>query len=99
MELYAQPYEPNVSWHSDFICGLKPVYDGVSGRYFDTILSVIDAFSGMVWLLPTNSRITARETGELMLNRIMLEEARGLLAQLITDRDKRYFAASRPQRR
>ena len=34
------------------------------------------------------------KTGELMLNRIMLEEARGLPVQLITDRDKRYFGGA-----
>ena len=44
----------------------------------------------MVWLLPVTDTISARETGALILRRIMLEEARGMVINLVCDRDQRY---------
>ena len=46
----------------------------------------------MCWLLPVSDTISAKETGELILRRVMLEDARGLACQIVSD-----FAGRRHQ--
>ena len=58
---------------------------------FSAILTVVDRFSGMFWALPIHDTISAKETGALILRRIMLEDARGLCVNFVTDRDQRYL--------
>ena len=74
MQLFDRVVEPNVTWHMDFIMGLPSVSDGASGHCLNAILSIIDAFSGILWLLPVCDTISARETGALILRRVILED-------------------------
>ena len=90
LQLFSRPTEPNVTWHMDFICNLPEIKVAATGVCLNSILSVVDAMSGMVWLLPVSNTISARETGELILRRIMLEDARGQVCQLVCDRDERF---------
>jgi hypothetical protein len=98
MELFTRPVEPNVTWHIDFITGLKEVNNyGIGmlgGNKLSCILSIVDAFSGMCWLLPVSDTISAKETGELILRRVMLEDARGLACQIVSDLDQRFIGAA-----
>ena len=87
-----------MTWHIDFITGLKEVNNyGIGmlgGNKLSCILSIVDAFSGMCWLLPVSDSISARETGELILRRVMLEDARGLACQIVSDLDQRFVGAA-----
>ena len=90
MELFTRPVEPNVVWHVDFLTGLVPTNDGGAARLLNCILTVVDEFSGMCWLLPTSDTLSARECGELILRRIMLEDSRGICVTMVSDRDQRF---------
>ena len=71
--------------------GLTETGAGGAYRLYDTILTVTDRFSGMFWALPCNIRISARETAQMVLQRIILEEARGYCINWICDRDQRFL--------
>ena len=64
------------------------------GNKLSCILSIVDAFSSMCWLLPVSDSISAKETGELILRRVMLEDARGLACQIVSDLDQRFIGAA-----
>ena len=85
LERIPRPLEPNVTWHFDFMTGLTETGAGGAYRLYDTILTVTDRFSGMFWALPCNIRISARETAQMVLQRIILEEARGFCINWICD--------------
>jgi hypothetical protein len=95
MELFQRPVEPNVTWHMDLVMGFPAVSSGGGysggGHDLNALVTIVDAFSGMFWALPVSDTISARETAELVIRRVMLEDARGIPINLVHDNDGRFL--------
>ena len=87
LDLIEFPMEPNVVWHIDFITGLPE--SGLDRC--DAVFTITDRFSNNVWAYPVSTTITAKEAAEILLERLILGEGRGLPAQTISDRGSQYI--------
>jgi len=86
LDLIEFPMEPNVVWHIDFITGLPE--SGLDRC--DAVFTITDRFSNNVWAYPVSTTITAKEAADVLLERLILGEGRGLPAQTISDRGSQY---------